>query len=144
MVPFTLPSAPRQRLHVWALTVACAAILGCASTTGRSTGVRPSRDVILRDELARASATNAYEAVEKLRPQFLRGRGRASIMVQGTEAPGVIVDDRPYGRAAQLRDIDVRLVQEIRFISAAEAQQKYGMGFSGGAIVVTTLNHTAR
>ena len=133
----------RRRVSVYACAAACASLLACASSSG-TTSRHSSRDVILREELFRASASNAYDAVERLRPQFLRTRGRASITAQGTESRGVLLDDRPFGTVAQLREIDLSQIEEIRFLSAAEAQQKYGMGYVGGAIVVTTIHHSRR
>src|SRR5262245_57868551 len=54
--------------------------LGCASSGGTSAGASASRsaarrrDILTADEIAQAEYSNAYEAIERLRPHFLSSR----------------------------------------------------------------------
>ena len=54
--------------------IAFAATLGCASASAKS-GAHSAANLISAEEIAGTYATNAYEAVEKLRPAFLHSRG---------------------------------------------------------------------
>ena len=60
--------------------VMAAALITLAACGGKSTRVAPqNRNLITADEIGRSNASNAYEAVERLRPAFLRTRGPQSI-----------------------------------------------------------------
>ena len=105
--------------------------------------VLQSSDIITRAELSKTSALNAYEAVQRLRPQFFKDRGRTSILRAESRTPIVVLDDRPLGDMSTLRDISLNVVYEIRYLSASQAQVKYGSGYPAGAIVVVSAK-TAR
>lgn len=121
---------------------------GCSSsgTAGKETGAaRPAsrqQDVITESEISsRANeASNALQIVQKLRPQMLRGRGRLSPNDTNGEAsmPRVFVDDVSYGTVDNLANITASQIREIRFMSATDATTKWGTGYMGGAILVTT------
>jgi hypothetical protein len=117
------------------LLTACA-LIACAS----SSGTRPSRssDLITAEEIEGASVSNAYEAVARLRPGFLRGRGQSSIQTPGSDLPIVYVNGLRTGTIDHLRNIPAQDVQQIRFISATDATTRYGTGHTGGIIEVTT------
>ncbi|MFN8581729.1 MAG: hypothetical protein U0163_12225 [Gemmatimonadaceae bacterium] len=111
-------------------------VLACAHG-----GVAPattSSDIITRAELSRTSASTAYEAIQRLRPQFFKDRGRTSILRPESRTPVVILDERPLGDISFLRDISLNTVYEIRYLTASEAQVKFGSGYPAGAIVVIT------
>jgi outer membrane cobalamin receptor len=112
-----------------AITTACA-----------SAGARPSRtsDVITIEEIESASVSTAYEAVQRLRPSFLRGRGQSSIQNPGGDLPVVYVNGLRTGGIDQLHNIPAQDVREIRFISASDATTRYGTGHTGGIIEITT------
>jgi hypothetical protein len=48
----------------------------------------------------------------------------------------VYLDDARLGGVEQLRWIPATTVREMRFLSAIEATTRYGVGHSGGAVVV--------
>jgi hypothetical protein len=72
---------------------------------------------------------------------MLVNRGRTSI--SGAE-PGVIVylDERLFGGVSMLRELAVNTIYEIRYLSATEAQQKWGPGHLQGVISVRSLRAT--
>jgi hypothetical protein len=95
-------------------------------------------EVITRAELSSTTALNVFDAVQRLRPQFFKSRGRTSILREGSATPLVYLDDRRLGDLSYLRDIDLRTVFEVRYLSASAAQQKYGSGHPAGAILVVS------
>lgn len=99
----------------------------------------PSSDVILADEIERSHAVNAYEAVAKLRRNFLTDRGPTSIVDESApRVPNVYVDGMHYGPLASLHNIPAQDIASIRLYRAAEAQYKYGGDNRAGVIEVTT------
>ncbi len=118
------------------MTFAFVAGVACSGNAGRR--AVQSSDIITRAELSRTAALNAYEAVQRLRPQFFKDRGRTSILRTESRTPTGVLDDRPLGDMSTLRDIAVTTVYEIRYLSASQAQVKYGSGYPAGAIVVVS------
>jgi len=96
------------------------------------------RDVITQEEIASSSAMNAYEAVQKLRGNFLSDRGKTTIYGRSSSKPTVFVDGIQFGEIQSLRTISTTTVHSIRLYRAYEAQQRYGNGVMGGVIEVTT------
>lgn len=102
--------------------------------------------VITQEEIAKSSANNAYDLVKTLRPQWLRTRGISTGMPDpsggGVSDPGggimVYVDGARVGGVGELENIGSERVQELRYLNANDATQKYGTGHTQGAIEVTT------
>ena len=105
------------------------AVAACAGS-GRS-GPRRDPNVITLQEMNGVSDRSAYDALERLRPQWLTQRGRSAAL------PGLIWDNRPY-RLDLLRTMPLEQVQEMSYVSAIDATTLYGTGYSGGAIRVTS------
>ena len=107
-------------------------LAGCAAGAGSGTdGPRRSANRITRVELEEVSQLDAYQAVQRLRPNWLRPRGgqTAQVIVDGSRQPGRLDVLRQY-RAAQ--------VEEMRFMSSSDATTRYGTGYDGGAILITS------
>lgn len=109
------------------------AIAACAggSTGGAAASAAaaaPSRqtDLITREELDAASGlTSAMDAVQRLRPRFLRNTGTRS--VRATESgPLVRVDNEMVGGVEALRAISLSEIGEIRYYSAVDATARFG------------------
>ena len=92
---------------------AVAAVLACASGSGGSASHRDS-NLITEQELSSIPVTNAYDAIERLRPLFLRSRGKTSINTPGTQYATVYVDGVRYGDLNSLRNILASHVVDIR------------------------------
>jgi outer membrane cobalamin receptor len=114
--------------------------IACTLAACASSGTRPTRsgDVITAEEIEGASVSTAYDAVARLRPAFLRGRGQSSIQNPGSDLPIVYVNGLRSGPIDYLRNIPAQDVQEIRFVSATDATTRYGTGHTGGVIEVIT------
>lgn len=117
---------------------AAVALVACAMHTAPATTANDS-SLISASEIDSAHATTAYDVIHKLRPQFLMGRGKLSLIASGPPAlPRIYVDDQYYGDAATLRGIFAETIESIRFYSAAAAQYKYGLDNAAGVIALAT------
>lgn len=121
---------PIRYLYLIALTSA----IGCASAA--SSGSRRDPNLITEQDIAGVPVTNAYEAVERLRPLFLRSRGKTSINTPNTQYPMVYVDGVRYGDLNSLRNILAIHVLEIRSYNGAEAGARFGLQNTAGVIEV--------
>jgi hypothetical protein len=98
-----------------------------------------SSQVIFADEIERSRAVTAYDAVSKLRHNFLSDRGRTSVLdTSAPRVPNVYLDGMPYGPLSSLNNIPAQQVASIRLYRAWEAQYKYGSDNPAGVIEVTT------
>ena len=126
--------------------VAVAAVLGCASsgTSGSSpSGVtQKSANYLPFDEIANAhaDATTVYDAVARLRPNWLAAHGvTSSNMSSTTEFATVFVDGVLYGDLSTLRNLQAYHVADIRYYDITQSGAKYGIrGGSSGVIDVRT------
>ena len=139
------------------LALALAAAAGCASGgasagagasggaaadsagAGRSTSTRRDLSVITVEEIQRSGAMNAYEAVERLRPFWLRSRNATS----SRGVPPVILvylNGTRLGGTDMLRRLEVIPVTSIRYLDAAAAMSLPGLASMRveGAILVQT------
>jgi hypothetical protein len=89
--------------------------------------------VVTGQEIAeRYYASNLLDALQALRPHFLASRGP-----DGTRLPVVYVGGvRILGGTAELRTIQTDHVSQVRYLSAAEANLRFGVRHTAGAIVV--------
>lgn len=106
-------------------------LTACASGTS-GTAARSSSDVITLEELETVATFSAYEAISRLRPQWLRMR------TPGQE-PVVFLNGSQFGGMETLRSIQASTLSEIRYRNGRDATTRYGTGFGGGAIELRTL-----
>ena len=111
----------------------------CATSpvAGGATDGTSSRDWIMRDEMDKGNWANAYEVVRNLRPQWLRVRGRDTIMGE----PGgvqVVLDDVRLGGTDVLRTLPVSGITYLQWLDGITASQRWGTGFGNGAIFIST------
>jgi TonB-dependent Receptor Plug Domain len=97
-----------------------------------------SPDVITEDDIARVHAQTAYDAVTRLRANFLTRRGSTSVLNTSDPEPNVYLDDVFIGAVAQLRGIQASDVASIRVYRAWEVAARFGNGNLGGVIEVYT------
>ncbi|HVF38415.1 MAG TPA: hypothetical protein VM939_00855, partial [Gemmatimonadaceae bacterium] len=95
--------------------------------------------VIASDEIGALSAANAYEVIQKLRPNFLSYRGETSLnKSESSPYPTVYVDGMAFGTIATLRTIPAMQIASIRLYRSWEAATRFGMGNMGGVLEITT------
>ena len=102
--------------------------------------------LITEEELADVSTLTVWDAIQQLRPFMLRGRVFTPRMIPTRREPYSSGQDgvRPslilnglLQDLSTLRTLSAGDVVGIRFISAADATNRYGTGFLNGAIEVT-------
>lgn len=163
-LPFRMHATPRRLALAVLLS---AATVGCASSgSTEKTDAKPSgssRYLIVEADLEKVKADNVYDAINKLRPDFLRGRGENSSFVQqsipGSQsqssaaplssstgnaavtstAPVMVYKDNvKMGGVDDLRSLQLATVREIRFLTGPEAVIRFGSNHIGGAILITS------
>jgi len=100
---------------------------------------------------AKPDITNAYDAIKTLRPKFLRQNrtsqagsiddGPMGIGANGW--PALYIDEAPTPQLDELRNIQVREIVEIRYMTGRDGAARYGNGHQNGVIFVVT-NRRAR
>jgi hypothetical protein len=117
--------------------VALLALAACGPTKSGKAAPQ-NRYLITADEIAKSNASNAYEAVERLRPAFFQTRGSQSIQNTAPPTPVVYVDGMRYGAVQSLMSLPTISIISIQYMNALDATQRFGIGNDGGAILVTT------
>src|SRR5262245_40572167 len=115
------------------------AALGCASATASKSSDQPreERNRITAAQLEKITANNAYDAVRLLHPEWMDNRGVNTINAEPTTA-AVYVDGSRVGDLEYLRNVQLNSIAEIKYLNAAEASNRYGMGLARGVIEVIT------
>jgi hypothetical protein len=123
--------------------IAVAAILGCAgsgtSGTPGSAAVPRRGNLLTGEEIvaAKADVGNAYDAIARLRGNWLSSRGAGSFNTEGVDFAVVFVDGQRYGELLSLRNIPAYHVAEVRYYNPAEAGGIFGIqGGTAGVIDV--------
>ena len=139
------PGQPQVNRPAWAMvggSVGFAAgysfpVFGKAPPPGREFPTS-SRMVITAQEIEDAVAVDAYDAVRVLRPEWLIPRN-TDILGRFPQATlPVYLDDFRLGDADDLRGLAADRIESIRFISAAAAIARWGVGNNYGVIQVVT------
>ncbi len=116
------------------------AMLAVAMTTACATagggGQRTTHNRIVYDEIQRSDQTNALDVIKSMRPQWLRTRGPTTIL--GSDPVMLYIDGMRMNYIDELQTIPRMNIQEIRYYPASEAQAKWGLNHTNGAIEVIT------
>lgn len=121
-----------------AFLIVAAVSLGACSARHAPPGPDQNREVISAEEIQHVNAVDAYDAIRKLRGNFLSYRGRTTLAGTSSADPTVYVDDQAYGPLSSLRNIPAAQISLIRLYRSWEAMQKFGSGNMGGVIAVYT------
>ena len=121
-------------------SLAAAALFGCASTGTNPKVSGQSASVLTAEEIstAHADATTAYDAIARLRPNWLAPKGPTSgYYNSGTDRPTIFLDGQPFGDITTLRNIAGYNVGVARYYDVTQAGAKFGIrGGSSGVIEV--------
>ena len=116
---------------VWAL-VGCA---GAARQGGEDR--RAGRLTLDQEQLAATNSLSLYDAIQKLRPDWLTSRGPTSVSNPAPSVVSVFMGGTMLGKADYLKEMRVLDVSEVRFWDAGQASARFGMGHPRGVIEIT-------
>jgi hypothetical protein len=129
----------RARTPFLSLPLLCLVVAAC-STPGGGGGPRVDQSLLTAQQLEDLGpGISVYEAIERLRPTWLRDRGTSSpspAYENDTQAK-LHIDQTPYP-LDNLRSMRTTDIETIRFISATDATTRYGTGYVNGLIEVRT------
>ena len=109
---------------------------GCAST-GATRTRSGSGTTLSKEQLASANSDNLYDAIVKLRPEWLSTRGPVSATDMTLAAVDVYMNGSMLGKVDYLREVRLGDVSEVRFWDAGSASARFGMGHPRGVIEIT-------
>lgn len=116
-------------------------LAGAACAGAGRSAPSASSSVLTLAELDDVGSVTAYDAVQRLRPAFLRDRGPTSLVnASARTRPAVFVEGSEYGEIESLRAFPASGVEEIRFFSGPEATTKFGSVYGSGVIQVKMRN----
>ena len=124
------------RVHLFGIIVA-SVLVGCTTARQQHRGAYDA-NLITEDEIVASHSVSAYDAIHKLRANFLSQRGLTSFGNSSSPMPTVYVDEQRYGDIAILRTIPSEIISTIRLYRAWEATTHFGMNNMGGVIAITT------
>lgn len=120
------------------LALTCVAAVACGHPR-LDPNERGTPQLITEAEIEKSQAITAYDAIQKLRANFLSYRGETSLNTRNSQPyPTVYVDGQAYGPLGSLRNIPASQVSTIRLYRSWEATTTFGTGNMGGVIAVTT------
>lgn len=110
----------------------------CTTGSGGSGEPRRNRNVLTSEELAPLENFTAWDAVQRLRPMWMRPGGIRNSANPTGHYPTVFVDGSPYGEMESLQTFRVISIEEMRYVSGSDATIRYGGDYQGGVILITT------
>jgi hypothetical protein len=118
-----------------AVSMACAAASNRAGTPRAYKGNLLTADEIMANH---ADITSAYDAVMRLRPNWLAPRGAMTSNPQASDYATVFIDGQEMGDVTALKNVQAFQVGDIRYYNVTEAGARFGIrAGTTGAIEVT-------
>lgn len=127
-----------------------AASASSSGTTAATRRTHGSQYVLTAEDLAKVKTDNLYDAIQRLRPNFLRASGGTTISggsgsqedasgaTFGAVPVRVYLDDVRLDGLDRLKQIPLSQVKEVKYVPGPEAGVRYGTDHSGGVILVTS------
>lgn len=147
---FTGPGAAPRRAPKYALLLALVLILApsaCASSGGGDAAVRGAADLVELEEIQyweERGVRDMMQLVELARPRWLRApSGQRSVYGSSQATIAVFRDNRYLGGTAELRDMSLVGLRQLRWLNAAEADALPGTGNThvhGAIMIITTAS----
>jgi hypothetical protein len=127
---------PRRAALLPILGLVLWSVLGCAGAA--SGGSPPNPNLITAEELARPAieTLSVYDAIQRLRPNWLRERGATSVMAGEDRLPAVMINEA-WQNVQALQTVKAADVAMLRYVDARDATTRYGTGYVNGIIQVT-------
>ena len=143
---------------ILALMVACASGGGgqpasgspaAAQPGGASTPTKSTASLLIADDLRKTDALNLGDAIQRLRPEWLRRSNARAANTMGasrtaSEPLVVWIDNNRAGGPDILSQIQISNVRSVQYFTPSEAESRFGTGNSSGAILILTLAASKR
>lgn len=126
----------RRARRCIALAMACT-LGGCAPPATPNGSAAPRAAQLTQVELQAANSDNLYDAITKLRPEWLTTRGPTSVKDGTPTSVDVYMNGTLLGKADYLREVRLLDVTEVRYWDAGQASARFGMGHPRGVIEIT-------
>ena len=97
---------------------------------------RGTSRLIVRAQLEQFEGWSAWRAVETFNRLWLQPRGGS--LISGPSYARVVVDGTVRRELAELYRMSIDDIETMRYLSASDATTRYGTGYPGGVIEVTT------
>ena len=117
----------------WLLMVA-GVLLSACGLPAAGTASPGAQNLLSSEQMVAVNAPTAYEAVQRLRPEWLSTRGPAALTNLDPDVVSVYLGGNHIGGPEALRNLRPDDVKELRYFEAAEAGARFGMGHSRGVI----------
>jgi hypothetical protein len=134
---------PMSVKHVY--VVAIAALIGCSSGNRESSvdpAIRPRNSNFLSSTeiiTAHADLGTAYDAIARLRPNWLASHGVSTFEGRDSELAVVYVDGQQYGGLSHLRNIAAYQIADSRYYDVTEAGARFGIKAGSGGVIEIRL-----
>lgn len=125
-------STNSRSLMLFVLLLGCM-LAGCASRANSSRNGASSRS-LTQAELAATNSGSLYDAIEKLRPEWLTSRGPTSASDATPASAHVYMNGSFLGDVDYLRQVQWTDVSTVRYWEAGPASARFGMGHPRGVI----------
>lgn len=109
----------------------------CATTTQQGSARRSDRNVLTAEDFQQQSERNLYDAIARMRPNWLRPQG-VNLVSSGATPVVVYLNNVRMGGVSVLADLPLDEVERVRFVDGTDAATRYGLNTDGGVIEVTT------
>lgn len=106
----------------------------CAGTSTTAGARRNNSNVLTAEQLSGTNSSNLFDAITKLRPEWLTTRGPSSVTDPTPTLASVYMGGSNLGKIDALRQVGILDVSEVRFWEAARASARFGQGHPRGVI----------
>ena len=120
-----------------AVAIACARPPANFDLTDTPTSAPRWAEVLTAEEITntKAEEATAYDAISRLRPNWLAAHGVTSFTKQGTAYAIVYMDDQKYGDLNMLKNFKAFQVAEIRYYDFTQAGARFGVAAGNGGVI---------
>jgi hypothetical protein len=119
------------------VAIACAPAQSTYDLTDTPASAPRWAEVLTAEEITntKAEEVTAYEAVSRLRPNWLAAHGVTSFSKQGTAYATVYMDDQKYGDLNMLKNFKAFQVAEMRYYDFTQAGARFGVAAGNGGVI---------
>lgn len=114
-------------------TVACRS----SSESQHRAANRANSNVLGQQQLAATNSDNLFDAITKIRPEWLTSRGATSATNMALTSPSVYMNGMMLGKADVLKDVRLLDVTEVKYWNAGQASARFGMGHPRGVLEIS-------